>query len=92
MGLNKLVDARDQRYVLFEMLNIDKLSDEKHFSEFDRETYEATLELAEQIAVSQSPMMFIYYDEDYRLIQSYVHGYALDPMHRVNFRHLWLDK
>jgi hypothetical protein len=53
MGLNKLVDARDQRYVLFEMLNIDKLSDEKHFSEFDRETYEATLELAEQIAVSQ---------------------------------------
>ena len=47
---------------------------------------------AEQIAVSQSPMMFIYYDEDYRLIQSYVHGYALDPMHRVNFRHLWLDK
>ena len=31
MGLNKLVDARDQRYVLFEMLNIDKLSDEKHF-------------------------------------------------------------
>jgi len=47
---------------------------------------------AEQIAVSQAPMMFIYYDEDYRLVQSYVRGYALDPMHRVNFRHLWLDK
>lgn len=47
---------------------------------------------AEQIAVSQAPMMFIYYDEDYRLLQSYVNGYALDPMHRVNFRYLWLDK
>lgn len=47
---------------------------------------------AEQIAVSQAPMMFIYYDEDYRLLQSFVNGYALDPMHRVNFRYLWLDK
>jgi len=49
-------------------------------------------EQAEQIAVSQAPMLFIYYDEDYRLIQPYVKGYALDPMHRVNFRNLWLDK
>ena len=47
---------------------------------------------AEQIAISQAPMMFIYYDEDYRMLQSYVNGYALDAMHRVNFRYLWLDK
>lgn len=47
---------------------------------------------AEQIAVSQAPMMFIYYDEDYRLLQPYVKGYYLDAMHRVNFRYLWLDK
>jgi peptide/nickel transport system substrate-binding protein len=49
-------------------------------------------EQAEQIAVSEAPVLFIFYDEDYRLLQPYVRGYALDPMHRVNFRHLWLDK
>lgn len=47
---------------------------------------------AEQIAVSQAPMLLIFYEEDYLLLQSYVKGYYLDPMHRVNFRHLWLDK
>ncbi len=49
-------------------------------------------EQAEQIAVSEAPVLFIFYDEDYRLLQPYVRGYALDPMHRVNFRTLWLDK
>ncbi len=47
---------------------------------------------AEQLAVSQAPMMLIFYEEDYRLLQPYVKGYPLDAMHRVNFRHLWLDK
>lgn len=51
MGLNKLVDGRDQRFVLFEMLKLDELSRFDHFADFDRDTYEATLELAEQIAV-----------------------------------------
>ena len=53
MGLNKLVDSRDQRFVLFEMLGLDKFAEVKKFADFDRDTYEATLELAEQIAVSQ---------------------------------------
>ncbi len=53
MGLNKLVDTRDQRFVLFEMFKIDELASMPRFSEFDRDTYEATLELAEQIAVEQ---------------------------------------
>ncbi|HPS58831.1 MAG TPA: acyl-CoA dehydrogenase [Spirochaetota bacterium] len=53
MGLNKLVDVRDQRFVLFEMLKIDEFSKMSHFADFDRDTYEATLELAEQIAVDQ---------------------------------------
>lgn len=47
---------------------------------------------AEQIATSQAPMLLIFYEEDYRLVQPYVKGYPLDPMHRLNFRHLWLDK
>ncbi len=53
MGLNKLVDTRDQRFVLFEMFNLDQMSQTKKYADFDRDTYEATLELAEQIAVAQ---------------------------------------
>lgn len=65
---------------------------EKAISTTDQtERYKLYLQ-AEQIAVSQSPMMLIYYDEDYRLLQPFVNGYALDAMHRVNFRYLWLDK
>lgn len=47
---------------------------------------------AEQLATSQAPMLLIFYEEDYRIVQPYVHGYPLDPMHRINFRRLWLDK
>ncbi|MBX7045298.1 MAG: ABC transporter substrate-binding protein [Ignavibacteria bacterium] len=47
---------------------------------------------AEQIAINDAPQLIIFYDEDYRLLQSYVKGYPLDAMHRVNFRRLWLDK
>lgn len=47
---------------------------------------------AEQIAVNDAPVLFIYYDEDWRLLQPYVRGYALDPMHRVNMRYVWHDK
>jgi peptide/nickel transport system substrate-binding protein len=47
---------------------------------------------AEQIAVLEAPMLYIFYSEDYRLLQPFVKGYTLDPMHRVNFRFLWLDK
>ncbi len=47
---------------------------------------------AEQLGVSEAPVLFIFYDEDYRLIQPYVRGYPLDPMHRINCRTLWLDK
>lgn len=47
---------------------------------------------AEQLAVNDAVCLFIYYDEDWRLIQPYVRGFALDPMHRVNMRFTWLDK
>jgi peptide/nickel transport system substrate-binding protein len=49
-------------------------------------------EEAEQLAVNDAVCLFIYYDEDWRLIQPFVRGYALDPMHRVNMRFTWLDK
>jgi len=49
-------------------------------------------EQAEQLAVNDAVCLFIYYDEDWRLVQSFVRGFALDPMHRVNMRFTWLDK
>lgn len=69
----------------------DKLFEKAIATTDQTERYKLYLE-AEQIAVSQAPMLLIYYDEDYRLLQPYVIGYALDAMHRVNFRYLWLDK
>jgi alkylation response protein AidB-like acyl-CoA dehydrogenase len=54
MALNPLVDTRDVRFVLFEMLNIDRLG-EKYpvFADFDREVYSDMLDLAERIAVEE---------------------------------------
>ncbi|MDZ4712717.1 MAG: ABC transporter substrate-binding protein [bacterium] len=69
----------------------DKIFEQAIATTDQAERYKLYLQ-AEQIAVSQAPMMLIYYDEDYRLVQQYVKGYSLDAMHRVNFRHLWLDK
>ena len=51
MGLNPLLDSRDLRFALFEFLEADKLNQYEKFADFDKDTYEATLELAEQIAV-----------------------------------------
>jgi peptide/nickel transport system substrate-binding protein len=65
---------------------------EKAISTIDQKARYELYYQAEQIAIAQAPMMIIFYEEDYRLLQPYVKGYALDAMHRVNFRHLWLDK
>lgn len=51
MALNPLVDSRDIRFVLFEMLEVEKLSEKySRFEDFDRSTYEEFLDLAERIA------------------------------------------
>jgi len=51
MALNPLVDSRDVRFVLFELLNVDKLNKYSKYSDFDKETFEDTLNLAEKMAV-----------------------------------------
>ncbi len=54
MALNMLVDSRDARFVLFEMLGIDDLGKKfPMYTDFDRDTYEEILGLAERIAVEQ---------------------------------------
>jgi alkylation response protein AidB-like acyl-CoA dehydrogenase len=53
MALNPLVDSRDVRFVLFELLEVDKLTDTPVYSSLDRDIFEDTLSLAEKIAVEQ---------------------------------------
>ncbi|MDQ3022194.1 MAG: ABC transporter substrate-binding protein [Bacteroidota bacterium] len=75
----------------FQDANYDELF-EKAIATTDQQARYDIYYQAEQIAISHAPAMYIFYEEDYRLLHPYVKGYALDPMHRVNFRHLWLDK
>jgi alkylation response protein AidB-like acyl-CoA dehydrogenase len=51
MALNQLVDSRDVRFVLFEMLEAEKLLKYDKFSHLDRDTMDETINLAERIAV-----------------------------------------
>lgn len=53
MSLNPLVDSRDVRFVLFEMLGLEKLNRFESFKDFDKGMYEDTLNLAEKIAIDQ---------------------------------------
>src|SRR4030042_6073079 len=54
MGLNLLVDSRDVRFVLFELLHIDRLGEKySQYSDFDRDIYDEMLNLAERIAVDE---------------------------------------
>ena len=51
------VDLDDIRFVLFEVLDIDsKLQKIERFSEFDQETYEATLDEAARIATEATAL------------------------------------
>ena len=51
MALNPLVDSRDVRFVIFEMLELDKINRYERFAGLDRDIFEETLNLAEKIAV-----------------------------------------
>jgi alkylation response protein AidB-like acyl-CoA dehydrogenase len=53
MSLNPLVDSRDVRFIIFEMLELEKLNRFDQFKDFDRSVYEDTLNLAERIAIEQ---------------------------------------
>jgi oligopeptide transport system substrate-binding protein len=46
----------------------------------------------ESIAAYESPMIPLFYEEHYRLLQPYVRNNPLDPMNHVNLKYVWLDK
>ncbi|MDW7997029.1 MAG: ABC transporter substrate-binding protein [Bacteroidota bacterium] len=45
---------------------------------------------AEQIALDDAPMIVLFYDEDYRLLQPYVAGYRNNAMDRRFYKYVWL--
>ncbi|MCU0822228.1 MAG: acyl-CoA dehydrogenase N-terminal domain-containing protein, partial [Spirochaetes bacterium] len=53
MALNQLVDSRDVKYVLFEVLETDKLCKNKKYADFDKDVFVDTVELAEKLSVEQ---------------------------------------
>ena len=53
MASNPFIDSRDVRFVLFEALEVDKFSRYSQFAGFDKSAYEATLTLAEELALEQ---------------------------------------
>jgi alkylation response protein AidB-like acyl-CoA dehydrogenase len=48
-----LVDERDQKFVLFEQLEIDKFSESEIYADFDAETYDMVLNEAKKLSVNE---------------------------------------
>jgi alkylation response protein AidB-like acyl-CoA dehydrogenase len=53
MALNSLVDSRDVRFALFEVIGVQNNNQYPAFADFDQDTFESVLELAEQLSVEQ---------------------------------------
>ena len=46
---------------------------------------------AEQVATDDAPLLLLFHDMDYRLVQPHVKGYSSNAMDRRDFRAVWLD-
>ncbi|MBI3259285.1 MAG: ABC transporter substrate-binding protein [Ignavibacteriae bacterium] len=46
---------------------------------------------AEQVAMNDAPMLILFYDADYRLLQPNVEGYHNNPMDRRHYKYIWLN-
>ncbi|MEI8134130.1 MAG: ABC transporter substrate-binding protein [bacterium] len=47
---------------------------------------------AENIMAFESPVIPLFYEEHYRLLQNWVRDNTLDPMNRIDLKWVWLDK
>jgi alkylation response protein AidB-like acyl-CoA dehydrogenase len=64
MALSPTIDTRDVRFVLFEALELEKFAKKyPKYAEFDRDTFESILDLAEQISVEK---LYPFYKESDR--------------------------
>jgi oligopeptide transport system substrate-binding protein len=46
---------------------------------------------AEQVAIDDAPVLLLFHDMDYRLVQANVRGYSSNAMDRRDFRAVWID-
>ncbi len=46
---------------------------------------------AEQLAIEDAPVLILFHDEDYRLLQPYVAGYRNNAMDRRMYKYVWLQ-
>ena len=53
MASNPIVDSRDVRFVLYELLELENLNGYQKYADFDMDVFEDTLNLADKIAVEQ---------------------------------------
>ncbi len=53
MAINSIIDSRDTKFILFELFEVDKLNKYEKFADFDRDTLDEVVNLAEKIAVEQ---------------------------------------
>jgi peptide/nickel transport system substrate-binding protein len=47
---------------------------------------------AEQMVVSDAPVLFIYNDEDYKFVQPYVRGYVINAMDHRDLKSVWFER
>lgn len=60
-------------------------------SQLDRHHRNELFAQAEQVAIADAPMLLLFYDEDYRLLQPYVRGYRNNAMDRRQYMYIWFD-
>ena len=48
--------------------------------------------IAENIIAFEAPVIPLFYEEHYRLLQNWVRDNPLDPMNRIDLKWVWLDK
>ncbi len=64
MALNPLVDSRDVRFVLYEMMDVESLTKFEKYADFDKDMFEDMLNLAETMAVEEIYPTFEEGDKD----------------------------
>ncbi|MEN3026975.1 MAG: ABC transporter substrate-binding protein [Chlorobiota bacterium] len=64
---------------------------EQALSTPDRQRRMELYRQAEQLAIGDAPMIILFYDEDYRLLQPYVAGYRNNAMDRRFYKYVWLQ-
>ena len=61
--MSRIIDRRDQQFVLFEMLGVQDLFATGKYREFSRETFDMMLEMAQKISEEEARSTWDLFDE-----------------------------